>query len=289
MPRTPAFDIETFVRGLDPATLAGLVIELAGEHPLVKQRLVRLHLANDPKRLAAGFKKSLAAWKRASSFLGYREAREFGIELETWLGQIERELMPKDPAAALDLAKAFIESDEIYFNRADDSDGVIGDAVRAGCRLWLQAAAQCESPAHEWADKLDALAATDKYGAREELYRRADLLLSDAALRALVERHMAQLAKIVAEPRSEGAARSMPVGAFKISATLSLLAQALRDPDVLVNAVRVYSPQPNPHQMEEFARAHIQFNRPADALPWLNESWDTMKGARERLRAEALS
>lgn len=162
MPRTPAFDIESFVRGLDPATLAALVIELAGEHPLVKQRLVRLHLANDPKRLAAGFKKLLAAWKRASSFLGYLEAREFGIELETWLGQIERGLMPKDPAAALDLAKAFIESDEVYFNRADDSDGVIGGAVRAGCRLWLQAAAQCESPAHEWADKLDALATADE-------------------------------------------------------------------------------------------------------------------------------
>jgi len=52
MPRTPAFDLETFVRGLDPATLAELLIELAGEHPLVKQRLLRLHLANDPKRLA---------------------------------------------------------------------------------------------------------------------------------------------------------------------------------------------------------------------------------------------
>ena len=289
MPRTPAFDLESFVRGLDPATQATLLIELANEHPPVKQRLVRLHLANDPKRLAAGFKKTLTAWKRASSFLGYREAREFGIELEAWLGQVERELMPKNPAAAVDLAQAFIQCDAVFFNRADDSNGVVGDAVRAGCRLWLQAAARCESPPHEWPDRLDALAAGDEYGAREELYRRADLLLGEAALRALVGRHMARLATIVAEPCADGAARTAPVGTYKISATLSLLAQALRDPDVLVAAVRLHSPTPHATQMQGFAQAYIEYGRPADALPWLEPSWGHLNGTRERLRAQAFS
>ena len=34
----------------------------------------------------------------------------------------------------------------VLLERADDSDGVIGDVVRAACRHWLQAAARCETP-----------------------------------------------------------------------------------------------------------------------------------------------
>src|SRR5947199_9528702 len=115
--------------------MADLLLELSTELDPVRQRLLRLQLAQDPKRLAAGFRKSLAAWRRATRFLADRGAREFGLELESWIGQVERELMPSDPAAALALAESFIESDAVFFDRADDSDGVIGDAVRAGCRL----------------------------------------------------------------------------------------------------------------------------------------------------------
>jgi len=51
--------------------------------------------------------------------------------------------LPKDPAAALALFESFIEADVAFFEHADDSDGCIGDAVRAACRHWLQAATRC--------------------------------------------------------------------------------------------------------------------------------------------------
>lgn len=266
--------------------MADLLLELSGDHEAVRKRLLRLMLADNPKRLAAGFRKSLTAWRRAKTFFGYREARAFGLELEGWLGQVERELLPRDPASALELAEAFIASDADFFNRADDSDGVIGDAIRAGCRLWLTAAALCETPADAWPERLDALAGADEYGPREALYRHANDLLDEPALRGLVEKHMTRMTAALAGPAEAG---RMPVGVFSISSTLSLLSHALQDPDVHVGAVLVHSPQPNAQQMEVFVREYLDCDRPADALPWLDKEWGHMDDTRRRLLATALA
>jgi hypothetical protein len=270
---------------MEPAQVADLLLEFCNDHDAVKKRLLRLMLADNPKCLAAGFRKSLTAWRRAKTFFGYREAREFGLELEGWLGQVERELLPRDPAAALELAEGFIESDAIFFNRADDSDGVIGDAVRAGCRLWLKAAALCESPSHVWPARLDALASADEYGAREALYRHAGDLLDEPALRQLVDQQMARMSAALARPAD---ASRMPTGVFRMSGTLSLLAHALHDPDVHVAAVLAYSPQPNNQQIEGFVREYLDCGRPAEALPWLDKDWGPMQDTRQRLLATAL-
>lgn len=278
-------ELETFVRRMEPAQMADLLLELGGDHEAVRKRLLRLMLADNPKRLTAGFRKSLTAWRRAKTFFGYREASEFGLELEDWLGQVERELLPRDPAAALDLAEALIEADADFFNRADDSDGVIGGAIRAGCRLWLKAAALCESPADVWPGRLDALAFADEYGAREALYRHADDLLDEPALRRLVEQHMTRMTAALASPAVAG---RMPAGVFSISGTLSLLSQALHDPDVHVGAVLAYSPQPNAQQMEVFVREYLDCDRPADSLPWLDKDWGHLEDTRRRLLATAL-
>ena len=93
MPRkTAAETLEVFLRQQDAATLASVLIELADEHVVVHERLVRLQRSNQPKALAAAFRKTLTGWKRQTRYVGYAQAREFGRELEAWLGQIEREL-----------------------------------------------------------------------------------------------------------------------------------------------------------------------------------------------------
>ena len=288
MPRkTSAETLETFVRGQDTATLASVLIELAADHAAVHDRLVRLQLRTQPKALAAEFRKSLAAWRRSTKFLGYAQAGEFGRELEAWLGQVEHELMPQDPAAALALAESFIEADDVFFNRADDSGGAIGDAVRAGCRLWLKAASQCESPAAEWPARIAALVAADEYGAREELLRSANLLLGEGALRALVASYEAQIDAAQAHPASVNERVNWP--AAKASAALSLLSEALRDPDVLVRTTLKRSPSPHPVQKESLVRAFLKYDRPEGALPWLEGSWDHLENSRQRLHAEALT
>lgn len=288
MPKNASTEsLADFVRRQPADTLADLLLELAAERDDVRTRLERLALSDQPKALAAAFRKPLAGWKRATRFLGYAEARAFGRELEQWLDQIERELMPQDPALALDLAEAFVLADAKFFERADDSDGAVGDAVRAGCRLWLRCAAGCEAPVSQWPARIAALFDADAVGARDEFLRRADLLLDAAGLQELVETYEQRLDALLADG-SHACGRPLPTGVFNLSAALSLLSEALRDPDIHVRAVLRYSPQPNPVQKEAFVRAYLDANRPADALRWLEGGWGSAEASRMHLQAQAL-
>ena len=285
LPRKPAEDLEAFLRRQESSALVAVLVELAGDHPAVQQRLARMQLADRPDRLAAGFRRTLSAWRRSTKFYGYRESREFGRSLEAWLDQVERELLPKDPDAALTLFEAFIEADASWFGRADDSDGCIGDAVRAACHRWLQAAARCETSAAGWAQRLVRLVNADEYGAREELLRRADLLLDKSELRGLVARFEALMTEALA---GIGHSHGLPHEVYKASAALSLLAEALRDPDVMVRAVLRYSPEPNAQQRHGFVQAYLEADRPADALAWLQGSWGHIEESRRSLLSDAL-
>ncbi|MCA3218642.1 MAG: hypothetical protein ING59_08815 [Burkholderiales bacterium] len=285
MAKPPTEDLEAFLRRQDAGDLVAVLLELAKDHEAVQARLARMQLADRPDKLAAGFKKTLSGWRRSTKFYGYREAGEFGRQLDGWLDQVARELLPKDPPAAVSLFEAFIEADAAWFDRDDDSDGVIGDAVRAACRHWLQAAARCETPRDVWPDRLLKLYQADQYGARDELLRRADLLLDAPAQRGLVARLESQLAQALdASPRGE----SPPIDVFRISGALSLLAESLRDPDIMVRASLRYGPNPNPVQRQAFVRAYLDADRPADALVWLQDAWGHLDDSRQDLLADAL-
>jgi len=177
-----AESLQTFLKRQDASDLAAVLLELAAEHDAVRQRLARMQLADQPDKLAASFKTTLAAWRRSGKFYDYRASREFARQLSSWLDQVAREVVPKNPAAAVTLFESFITADSSWFERADDSDGRIGDAVRTACLHWLNAAALCDPPAGGWRERLTKLAQADRYGAREELLLRADLLLGKAAL-----------------------------------------------------------------------------------------------------------
>jgi hypothetical protein len=151
----------------------------------------------------------------------------------------------------------------------------------------LKAASRCESPAAEWPARIATLVAADEYGAREELLRSANLLLGEDALRALVAAYEAQVddALVRATPQSERI--NWPASAA--SAALSLLSEALRDPDVLVRATLKRNPSPHPVQKESLVRAFLRYDRPEGALPWLEASWDHLESSRQRLHAEVLT
>lgn len=285
MPKASTEPLEAFLQRQEASTLCAVLLELAEAHEAVKQRLVRLQLADRPDKLAAGFKKTLAVWRRSTKFHGYRESREYGRMLEAWLDQVANELAPKDPPAAVALFESFIEFDSTWFEHADDSDGAVGDAVRAACRHWLQTAALCESPADAWPARLMKLFLADEYGARDELLRRANLLLDEPALRTSVAQFEAGMdAALIGGTQAKGQSPNV----YKMSAALSLLSEALGDPDVKVRAVLRYSPDPNPVQRQSFAQAYLDADRAEDALHWLQGSWGHMEGGRQSLLADAL-
>lgn len=272
------------LRGQPKEELAALLAELAATHPEVEERLARHALAADPARLAAEFRKRLQSWKRSRRFLWRSAAAGFGRELEAWLDEVERELLPLDPVRSHMLAEAFLRSDERFFEQADDSDGAIGDAIRAGCRLWLRAAkAQPNTDAAGWIDRVYTLVNTDEYGAREALLGHADLLFDEVGLRALAGRFGADLEKAL---RARGAERR-DHGVYKAAAAIGLIADALRDPELSTKTTLRYSPNPNVLQKERFAERYIRFGRPGDALAWLDGDWGYREEGRERLLAEA--
>ena len=102
--------------------LVALLAELAVTNSEAEARLARHALAADPARLAAEFRTRLQTWKRSRRFRGRSGAAVFGRALEAWLDEIERELLPLDPAKAHALAEAFLRTDEHFFEQADDSD-----------------------------------------------------------------------------------------------------------------------------------------------------------------------
>lgn len=286
MPKAPPKDLAAFVRRQSAEDLAAVLIELSETLEPVRRRLERMELAGRPDKLAASFRKQLAGWKRASRFLPYREARDFGRTLELWLEQVAHELQPRDPPAALALFEAFIESDASWFHRADDSDGVIGTAVRSACDHWLEAAALCETPRSAWPERLMHLHDADEYGAREPLLRHADRLLDGPALRELARRYDARLRATIA---GTGDGKEVPYEVFRLSAALATLAEALHDPDVHVHAVLAHSPQPNEIQKEHFVRAYLEAGRPEDALRWLEGDWRHREPTRRALMSDALA
>ena len=129
------------------------------------------------------------------------------------------------------------------------------------------------------------LVGADDYGAREELLQHADLLLDEPAVRDLVSQFESQMASALA---SSAASAGLPHEVFKISAALSLLSEALRDPAVKVRAVLSYSPQPNALQQQSFVEAYLKADRPTDALAWLQGTWGHLENRRQSLLAEVL-
>lgn len=285
MAKPPNEDLEAFLRRQDAEELVAVLLELAQDHEPVWARLARMQVTDRPDKLAAAFRKTLSDWHRSPTYHDYRTAGEFGRLLAVWLDQVARELLPRDPAAALRLFEAFIKADAAWFDRADDSGGDIGDAVRAACHHWLLAAARCPTPPDGWPKRLLKLYDADRYGACDELLRHAHLLLDEAAQRALVTRLEAQLAQALA---AAAHAQAPSIDVFRLAASLSLLAESLRDPDVLVRATLGHSPKPNPLQRETFVRAYLDAERPADALIWLEDGWSQFEDRRQDLLAETL-
>lgn len=184
----PKPELKEFLSTQDKSTLINVLAELAEANEPVRQRLERLQLSTEPRKLAAAFKRIRSAWRRSTKSIDYRAGRAFAAKLLEWLDQVERGLVPVDPVRALDLIEGLIECDGSFIERADDSDGSIGDVLRMACERWLQTAKQIDNSDIDWVERIYALAKADDYGVREALLSEANTLLDEASLRVLAGR-----------------------------------------------------------------------------------------------------
>lgn len=164
-------ELARFLASKDAQTLAQVLLELAEDHELTYQRLVRLSLQDDPTALKAHFEAQLRRWVTADQWIRYQDARAFGRELDVWIAQVQREVLPRFPDEAMALFAAFLELDSVVFERVDDDGGYVGGAFELACQLWLEAAAAVGLSPAEVASRALAILSADNYGARSALKR----------------------------------------------------------------------------------------------------------------------
>lgn len=163
--------LASFLATVDAPTLAQLLLELAQDFPPVYARLERLKVREDPAALGAQFALQLQRWEGDDRLVRYQDAAAFGQELDVWVAQVQREVLPRFPSEAMALFAAFLELDRAVFERVDDDGGYVGGAFDLACQLWLSAAVDAGFSGAEIASRASAMLSADNYGARSELSR----------------------------------------------------------------------------------------------------------------------
>jgi predicted negative regulator of RcsB-dependent stress response len=175
-----------------PADLAELIAELATSESAVYEAATAFVQRKDPKKLVKTLRAQLRKMRTGKTFYTYRIAGEFQDKLWGFLNSIDRNLRPEAPLAALDLLGVFFEADSQISERADDSNGMIGDAYRHAAELFAQISESLQYPA-EAAIWFDRLLENNDYGLRDHLLDNANRILTPVALEARIQKLRTQL------------------------------------------------------------------------------------------------
>lgn len=80
-----AGEIASLVEQLDESAAKTLLIDLAGDHDAVRERLERLRLADQPRRLPAAFRQKPTDSQQSGGYLNRLQISDLAEELERWL------------------------------------------------------------------------------------------------------------------------------------------------------------------------------------------------------------
>lgn len=181
-----------------PAELAALVAKLAETEANVYHAATAFVQRKTPTKLIRTLDSQLKGLRSGKTFYTYKTVGGFQNKLWGFLDSIERNLAPAAPLKALDLLGRFIEADGEIFERADDSNGMIGDAYRHAADLFAEIAESLEYP-NEAADWFERLLTSNAYGARDRLYANASQILAPVQLEQLVQALRSKLATGLAQ------------------------------------------------------------------------------------------
>jgi hypothetical protein len=265
---------ETIVDRLRPRLMAStkealvaLVERLAGGS---EEMAARIDYLSDPSLAAKAVQRRITAIRSGKRFIGYGETHAVADELSTIAEDIRTDVLPRDPEKAAALAEKLLCLDQVIFDRADDSDGLIGEELRAGCVLWLDAAAAVRATdtdsGTDWSAVLYKFYQANDYGVREPLLEQAHRLLHEEELRALAASFEDDARRMMDAARAGKSERHRVFGA---SSALGLVARALRDPSLYEQSILVHSPEPNALQANDIAAQYLLCGDGAGALRWL--------------------
>ena len=119
---------------LGAARLAEILLDLTAGDAVAGRRLrLELAAAADPKSVAREVRKRLSTIARSRSFIEWNKTRNLAQDLEAQRSAIAEKVARIDPAEALDLMWRLLDLAEGVYERADDSNGLLGDVFAAAC------------------------------------------------------------------------------------------------------------------------------------------------------------
>ena len=156
-------------------------------------RASKAFLASDSGEKSAQLaRRHLKAFRRSREFYDYHRASELVDRLEQILDLIENAVLPANPSDAFRLIVQFIECDRQTFEKADDSDGIVGGVFRRACDLFARAAKI--TPSSDVLPTLQRLLAANDFGARDHLLDGVGEFLDRPHLDAFIEETRAAIA-----------------------------------------------------------------------------------------------
>jgi hypothetical protein len=230
----------------------------------------RIDYLTNPGAAAKGLQRRIAAIRNGKRFIAYGETGQVAIEIASIAADIRTDVLPRDPEKAVALAEKLFCLDQVIFERADDSDGRIGEELREACVLWLDAAATVRGMSADggtdWPTMLYEFYRANDYGIREPLLEEGHRLLREEELRALAA-GFEKDARETLDAASAGKVERHRV--FEASSAMGLAARALRDPKLYEQSILVHSPEPNDLQANDIAEQYLVCGDGAGALRWL--------------------
>ncbi len=211
------------------------------------------------------------------NFIRYSDSYDFSCRLERLLEDIN--LLAEDsPDQALQLTEDLLEGHGALFERADDSDGSIGDVIRGAVDQWLSIAAKVreKSPnARHWLEAVLAFFDHNDYGCLDKVISHSRILLTDTELRQLAQRFEADAKNALKDASSEGYNHN----AAHALIGLKSVGEALEDIELFERGTLIASPEPNPLQIESIVKFSLQVKALQRAEYWLRQpQWEQADG-----------
>ncbi len=188
--------------GLGAERLAEILYACAREDPQLAERLERALAQAPPVRprpaqaMQGSIERRLAALGETDVYYDWRAAGALGADINAICRDVMEAVLPDDPKAAAELLEQLLDLDESLFESADDSDGEIGDALRATVTHWGHAWAGVPDRDAETVAELVFGAFTDnEYGVFDEVIPAFGEALGADGLAALETRFRAAIEK----------------------------------------------------------------------------------------------
>lgn len=259
------------LKQLSKPALVNLIDELYGIYGDIDE-IIERHVSaaeNSGASLNSTITRQLKQIKSEKKFIDYYSSGEFSIRLESILLDINTLLREQDLKQALQATEQLLWLSESVLERADDSNGSIGEVFSDAVDQWLDIAAELRSlepDAENWVEKVLQIFDNNDYGVFDNIIRHSDLLLLPEELIQLAWRFEAEAKKALQTPAKKNEYNSQAAHAC---IALRSVAEAKGDMELFEKSYLLSSPTPNSLQIEQivqFALAVSDFER---ARYWL--------------------